>query len=134
VCGPAPLLGCWPIRVWVESIYCTLSLSNTIVHYSTWYQRIRVRASSHPTAATSSLPRSRHHWLSRCCPRRLIHPSQGGPSPQPAAPLSLPTSPPMGTAVVSEHAVMGRRREQVCGREPPPHSRRRASARTLLPP
>jgi hypothetical protein len=30
VCGPAPLLGCRPIRVRVESIYCTRSLCNTI--------------------------------------------------------------------------------------------------------
>jgi hypothetical protein len=35
VCGPAPLLGCRLIRVRVESIYCTHSLCNTIVHYST---------------------------------------------------------------------------------------------------
>jgi hypothetical protein len=35
VCGPAPLLGYQPIRVRVESIYCTHSLCNTIVHYST---------------------------------------------------------------------------------------------------
>jgi hypothetical protein len=30
VCGPTPLLGYRPIRVRVESIYCTRSLCNTI--------------------------------------------------------------------------------------------------------
>jgi hypothetical protein len=33
--GPAPLLGCRPIRVRVESIYCTPSLCNTTIHSST---------------------------------------------------------------------------------------------------
>jgi hypothetical protein len=37
VCGPAMLLGCRPIRVRVESIYCTTSLCNiTSVHPSTF--------------------------------------------------------------------------------------------------
>jgi hypothetical protein len=38
VCGPAPLLGYWPIRVRVESIYCTLSLYaiHPTVHSSTF--------------------------------------------------------------------------------------------------
>jgi hypothetical protein len=62
VCGPVLLLGCRLIRVRVESIYCTPSIINTTLHYSTWYQRIRFRvSSSSPTtaAAAGSLPPSR---------------------------------------------------------------------------
>jgi hypothetical protein len=60
VCGPAPLLGCRPIRVRVESIYiyCIPSIINAIVHSSTWYQtRFRVFLPP-PTAAGISLPPS----------------------------------------------------------------------------
>jgi hypothetical protein len=41
VCGPAPLLGCRPIRVRVESIYYTLSLyaKQSTLHYSTEDER-----------------------------------------------------------------------------------------------
>jgi hypothetical protein len=63
------------------------------LHYSTWYQR--VRASSHPTAATSSLPKSSRHRLPRRRPGRLTHPSRGDPSPQPVASL-WPPPPPTG--------------------------------------
>jgi hypothetical protein len=40
VCGPAPLLGCGPIRVRVVSLYIVshLLLIQQPLHYSTWYQ------------------------------------------------------------------------------------------------
>jgi hypothetical protein len=80
VCGPAPLLGCRPIRVRVESIYCThlLSIHQAIVHYSTWYQRIRFRVSSHPH--------------SRLLPAQVQPPPAFAPPPQEAHP-SLPGRP-----------------------------------------
>jgi hypothetical protein len=97
VCGPAPLLGCRPIRVRVESIYIVshlLSIDHPL-HYSTWYQRIRFRVSP-PTSHTSRQllpPRG-----PAAAPGRLILPSRGRPHPssQPLAaepPLSQPTAP-----------------------------------------
>jgi hypothetical protein len=110
VCGLAPLLGCRPIKVRVESIYIVSHLLSIHFHITTWYQRIRVRASSHPTAATSSLPRSSRHWLQRRRPGRLIHPSRGGPSPQlaaatPSRRLPWPSPPPLRWARPSRASI-----------------------------
>jgi hypothetical protein len=137
VCGLAPLLGCRPIRVRVScvSIYCSPPLCNTVS--SQHGIRLGFLSSLHHSRqpTQSSQPPFSRHWLPHRRPGRLIHPSRGGPSPQPAAatpqpaaPLALPTSSPMGAAVASEHC--GRRREQACGRELSPHSRGRASAST----
>jgi hypothetical protein len=77
VCGPAPLLGCRPIRVRVScvSIYCSPPLCNTsIVHHSTWYQRIRFRVSpSPPTAVT--------HPIAAASPRTSRRPPGGSSVP-----------------------------------------------------
>jgi hypothetical protein len=40
VYGPTPLLGYRPIRVMVESIYCTPSIINTTLHYSTLFMKM----------------------------------------------------------------------------------------------
>jgi hypothetical protein len=109
VCGPAPLLGCRPIRVRVESIYCTPSIINNPLH-STWYQRISARVSP-PTAGQPSAAPTQQLSPSITAPRRLNLPSRGGllppsrrrclpgqaapppPLPQPAASLWPPPPP-----------------------------------------
>jgi hypothetical protein len=97
VCGPAPLWGCRPIRVRVQSLYiCTPSPINTTVHSSTWYQRIRFRVPP-PTTVTSLLPPHSHHLppptsTAAPPPPREAHPSLPGrpPSQSPATHCGVP--------------------------------------------
>jgi hypothetical protein len=78
MCGPAPLLGCRSIRVRVQSIYCTLSIINTIVHYSsTWYQRTSLGL-GFLAAVSCSNPHS--HPAQVRSPQASPPPSPGGSS------------------------------------------------------
>jgi hypothetical protein len=84
VSGPAPLLGCRPIRVRVESLYILYSIYyqyNNPLH-STWYQRIRVRVSP-PTAAAGCFNHTAAAY--HRCPREAPPSLPGAASLLPAA-------------------------------------------------
>jgi hypothetical protein len=70
VCGPAPLLGCRPIRVRVESLYICVPHLLSIQHFhtSTWYQtRLGFLPppthSRHPALGPAAAPREAHPSL-----------------------------------------------------------------------
>jgi hypothetical protein len=104
VYGPAPLLGYRPIRVRVESIYCTPSIISTTLHYSTWYQ-IRVFFLPHP---------SRHPPQTSTAASLCLTVAPGGSSlPPGAAPFLAAATQPAGSGSIPVRAAGGAGRRQL---------------------